>query len=236
MWPVRLCSATTCHLPPDPQLVENICMYIRIYTYIAHTHTHTLAKSFGQPGDWRAGRHCLAMLLQQLHGASGAQLVRGKDEKGLWLKFVGCSLPSSAQLKTSIWVCHKLHRAQSAQRALEGSARHAACGMWQVAGKTVKEIKYLAQPWLFNELNCSTNNIYLRPAYFAYDIRYSNTITCAVNLQLKWNSQDIRQIPIAISCHLTSPLSVHVSLSLSWSSNNIANIKNSFNNFCVIFT
>lgn len=140
MWPARLCSATTCHLPPDPQLVENICIYVYI-TYIAHTHTHTLAKSFGQPGDWRAGRHCLAMLLQQLHGASGAQLVWGKDEKGLWLKFVGCSLPSSAQLKTSIWVCHKLHRAhRECSRGVRGM-RHAACGKLQA--KLLKKLNTL---------------------------------------------------------------------------------------------
>lgn len=177
MWPASLCSATTCHLTHNWSRI-----YIYTYIYrISHTHTHTrwpkvlVSLATGVQGDivWQCC--CSSCMGQEGHSLCGERMKRVFDSSSLAAR---CPQVRSLRLQFE-FATSCTERTESARGQCE------ACGMRQVAGKTVKEIKYFAQPWLFNELNCSTNNIYLRPAYFAYDIRYSNTITCAVNLQLK---------------------------------------------------
>lgn len=161
----------TCHLPPDPQLAENIYTYEYI-SYIAHTlwpkvlvSLATLSGNAAAVAWGKRGTACVG----RAEGEAG-WMKRVFDSSSLAAR---CPEVRSLRLQFEFATSCTEHR-ESARWECE------ACGMRQVAGKTVKEIKYFGQPWLFNELNCSTNNIYLRPANPTYDIR--NTIFWYDNL------------------------------------------------------
>lgn len=86
MWPARLCSATTCHLPPDPQLVENIHTYVYI-SYIAHTHSLwpkvLVSLATGVQGDivWQCC--CSSCMGQAGHSLCGERMKRVFDSSSL---------------------------------------------------------------------------------------------------------------------------------------------------------
>lgn len=150
MWPTRLCSATWPTTSPE---------HILIYIYVCMCVCGTQA---GQKfwSAWCAVRQSLAGSLGRLCG-------EGEGEGGV-------CFDSSAQLKTSIWVCHKLHRVWHSivSKQFEGERKGRRKGGRTEAdwSKTVKEIKYfVTQLDYLTSWIAKTNNIYLHCANTIYD-------------------------------------------------------------------